>query len=64
MTDTENQRAGFAAIIGEDEAATGVVTLRDLRSDRPQEQVSMENLVETIKTDRSGNAAESAAEQH
>jgi hypothetical protein len=41
-----------------------VVTLRDLRSDRPQEQVSMNDVVDTIKTARSGNAAESAAEQH
>ncbi len=64
MKAADRSEARFAAIVGEDEAAAGVVTLRDLRSDRPQEQVSMNDVVDTIKTARSGKAAESAAEQH
>ncbi len=64
MKAADRSGARFAAIVGEDEAAAGVVTLRDLRSDRPQEQVSMDRLVDTIKTARRGNAAEPAAEQH
>ena len=40
MKAADRSGARFAAIVGEDEAAAGVVTLRDLRSDRPQEQVA------------------------
>ncbi len=63
MKAADRSGARFAAIVGEDEAAAGVVTLRDLRTDRPQEQVSMDRLVDTIKTARRSNAAESTAEQ-
>jgi histidyl-tRNA synthetase len=63
MRAADRSGAHFAAIVGEDEAEAGVVTLRDLRSDRPQEQVSMDRLVDTIKTAQRGNAAASAAEQ-
>ena len=46
---TPETLARFAAIVGEDEAATGAITLRDLRSDRPQEQVAIGDLADTIR---------------
>jgi histidyl-tRNA synthetase len=49
MKAADRSGARFAAIVGEDEAAAGVVTLRDLRSDRPQEQVPTADLIDTIR---------------
>ncbi len=49
MKAADRSGARFAAIVGEDEAAAGVVTLRDLRSDRPQEQVPTADLADTIR---------------
>jgi histidyl-tRNA synthetase len=49
MKAADRSGARFAAIVGEDEAAAGVVTLRDLRSDRPQEQVPTGDLIDTIR---------------
>lgn len=49
MKAADRSGARFAAIVGEDEAAAGVVTLRDLRRDRPQEQVPPEQLAEIVR---------------
>lgn len=50
MKAADRSGARFAAIVGEDEAAAGVVTLRDLRQDRPQEQVPVAALADTIRS--------------
>ena len=49
MKAADRSGARFAAIVGEDEAAADVVTLRDLRTDRPQEQVPTGDLADTIR---------------
>ncbi len=49
MKAADRSGARFAAIVGEDEAAAGVVTLRDLRADRPQEQVVIADLAATLQ---------------
>ncbi len=49
MKAADRSGARFAAIVGEDEAAAGVVTLRPLRADGEQQQVRTEDLVDTIR---------------
>ena len=41
--------ARFALVIGEDEAARGVVALKDLRHDAPQVEVTRQDLVTTLR---------------
>lgn len=48
MKQADRAGATVALIVGEDEAAAGTVTLRYLRSDRPQEQVPRQALVDHI----------------
>jgi histidyl-tRNA synthetase len=49
MKAADRSGARFAAIVGEDEAAAGVVTLRPLRSDGEQQQVPTTDLIDTIR---------------
>lgn len=48
----DRSTARFAVIVGEDEAAAGVVTVRDLRSDVEQVSVPRESLVEHLDSQR------------
>ncbi|MEM9201862.1 MAG: histidine--tRNA ligase [Actinomycetota bacterium] len=48
MKVADRSGAPFAAIIGEDEVASGEVTLRDLRGDGGQERVSLNALAATV----------------
>jgi histidyl-tRNA synthetase len=49
MKAADRSGARFAAIVGEDEAAAGVVTLRPLREDGDQQQVATADLIDTIR---------------
>ena len=48
MKVADRSGALFAAIIGEDEVASGEVTLRDLRSDTGQHRVALDDLVPSV----------------
>jgi histidyl-tRNA synthetase len=50
MKAADRSGARFAAIVGEDEVAKGVVTLRDLRAERPQEEVAITDLAATLQS--------------
>lgn len=50
MKAADRSGARFAAIVGEDEAAAGVVALRDLRAEHPQERVAQPALADTIRS--------------
>ena len=49
MKVADRSGARFAAIIGEDEVASGEVTLRDLRGDAGQDRVGLADLVTTVR---------------
>ncbi len=49
MKAADRSGARFAAIVGEDEAAAGVVTLRPLRDEGEQQQVPTADLIDTIR---------------
>ena len=49
MKAADRSGARFAAIVGEDEAAAGVVTLRPLRAEGEQQQVPTADLIDTIR---------------
>jgi histidyl-tRNA synthetase len=49
MKQADRTGASLALIVGEDEAARGVVTVRHLRADRGQEQVPVDGLVERVR---------------
>jgi histidyl-tRNA synthetase len=51
MKAADRSGARWAAIVGEDEAAAGAVTLRDLRGDRPQVQVPQDRLALAVRDD-------------
>jgi histidyl-tRNA synthetase len=51
MRAADRSGARWAAIVGEDEAAAGAVTLRDLRGDRPQVQVPQDRLALAVRDD-------------
>lgn len=44
----DKSRAHFALMLGEDELAAGVATLKDLRGEKPQQQLDIEALVEYL----------------
>jgi histidyl-tRNA synthetase len=41
--------ARWAAVVGDSEAAEGVVVLKDLRGDQPERQLPQDQLVELLK---------------
>jgi len=49
MKTADRSGARFALIVGEDEAAAGTVTVRDLREGSGQEAVAREALVEHLR---------------
>lgn len=49
MKVADRSGAPFAAIIGEDEVASGEVTLRDLRGDTGQERIALDSLVAAVQ---------------
>ena len=50
MKAADRSGADVAVIVGPDEVAAGVVTLRALRDDRPQQTVARAGLIETMRT--------------
>jgi histidyl-tRNA synthetase len=48
MKKADNSGAALALIIGPDELAQGVVQLKNLRAQAPQEAVSMDRLVDVV----------------